>query len=227
MKSRLLLAAFSLLWLVPLNADEHSSPESPGFIGDTEVYAKLEPVEVDGEDAGKRWIGPDLNLGNYRQVLIDDVVFYPEAEPGPQVSAETLQEISDFLSRRLREKIGATITLAEAPGPGVLHMQTAVTGVAIETEGIKAYEVLPVAAVFGGIKAVAGKRDRNVLVFLEARFLDSQSGELVGAAMRRVRGEDLQGKEDQLTLDDLRENLEQITDDAQDVLSTSLEDGDV
>ncbi len=88
---------------------------------------------------------------------------------------------------------------------------------------MKAYEVVPVAAIFGGIKAMSGKRNRDVNVFLEARLVDSQSGELVGAVMRSVAGEDLKGKKVQLTLKDMQDSLDQVSDDAAGALNTVLQ----
>jgi hypothetical protein len=200
-----------LVTSMAISADE---PEHSGFLGDDAVYAQLQEVEIRKGDKAMRWIGPALNFSNYQSVLVDDVVLYPEPEPGPQVSAETLEQISEYLSAQLKEKIGGVLKLAEAPGPGVVRIEPAVTGVLIKTEGMKAYEIVPVAAVFGGLKAATGKRDRNVKVFVEARLVDSQSGELLGAVLREVKGEDLKGKKDELTLEDVQENLDTVTDDA-------------
>lgn len=197
--------------------------QNSGFLGDDAVYARLEDVKINKGSKAKRWIGPSLSLANYQKVLIDNVVLYPEPSPGPQVSAETLDKISAYLSEKLKEKVGAVLNLAEEAGPGVMQLQVAVTGVAIKTEGMKVYEVLPVAAIFGGVKAMTGRRDRDVHVFLEARMLDSQTGELIGAAMRRVEGEDLKGKKDQLSLADMQPALDQITDEAASNLSGMLE----
>ena len=216
------LAALLIVALTGSAVAEEEKPQYSGFLGDDSVYAKLEEVELHKKIKGHRWIGPTLNVSNYQSVLVDDVVLYPEPEPGPQVSAETLEQIRDYLTTELKKKIGAALTLAEAAGPGVLEIQGAVTGVAVKTESMKAYEVVPVAAIFGGIKAMSGKRDRDVHVFLEARLVDSQSGELVGAVLRRVAGEDLKGKKDQLTLEDMQDSLDQVSDDAAGALGKVL-----
>jgi hypothetical protein len=177
-------------------------------------------VEVrDGREA-YRWIGPKLSFANYKSVLVDDVVLYPEPQPNEQVSAETLNEISAYLTERLKAKVGTVLRIVESPGPEVLRLQLALTGVEIKTEGMKAYEVIPVAAIFGAAKAATGTRDRDVYVRGEARLVDSMSGELVGAAMRRVEGEQLKGKRDQLALEDVQENLDEAIEDG----STVIED---
>jgi hypothetical protein len=135
---------------------------------------------------------------------------------------ETLDQIRSYLTEKLNAKVGAVLNVTTEPGPGVLRMQTAVTGVEIKTEGMKAYEVVPVAAIFGGIKALTGKRDRDVRVYVEAKFSDSQSGEVIGAALRKVEGEQLKGKKDQLELEDMQKSLDGATDDAQGFLSGML-----
>ena len=198
--------------------------EQSGYLGDASIYAKLEKVELGDDEKGtaKRWIGPNLNASNFESVLVDEVTLYPEPEPGPQVSAETLGQISDYLTQRLREKVAAKVKTTDTAGPGVLKIEAAVTGVAVKTEGMKAYEVVPVAAIFGAAKAATGTRDRNVKVFIEVRMSDSQSGELVGAVVRQLVGKDLKGKKDQLELEDVKGSLEKMTDDAAEGITETL-----
>ena len=193
-----------------------------GFLGDDAVYAKLEKIKTRGGKEGHRWVGPSLNAANYNSVLVDDVVLYPAPEPSAQVSEETLKKISSYLTEELKEKVGAVVSMAEAPGTQVLQIQAAVTGVEIKTEGMKAYEVIPVAAIFSAAKAAAGKRKRDVYVRVEVRLVDSTSGELVGAATRRIEGKELKGKKDQLGLQDMQESLDQATDDAADEMTELL-----
>ncbi len=151
--ARVVLALAFAVCAVAEVEKEGKAGTNSGFLGDDSVYGRLEPVKLAKGGEAKRWIGPSMNFSNYQKVLVDDVAMYPRAEPGPQVSQETLEAITTHLSDGLRRKVGAVLSLATEPGPGVLRMQTAVTGVAIKTEGMKAYEVLPVAAVFGGLKA--------------------------------------------------------------------------
>lgn len=196
-------------------------PVHSGYLSE-EVYSKLEKVELKNGAEAMRWLGPKLNFANYQKILIDDVVLYPEPEPGPQVSAETLEQVKAYLTEKLDAKVRTVVNVTTEPGPGVLRMHTAVTGVEIKTEGMKAYEVVPVAAIFGGVKALTGTRDRDVHVFVEVKFSDSQSGEVIGAALRKIEGKKLKGKKDQLELKDMQKSLDKATDDAQSALSEAL-----
>ena len=167
-----------------------------------------------------RWISPSLSLANYKRVLIEPAVLYPEPEPTPQVSAETLRQIEEHLNKGVRKRVGEVLQLTDTPAPDVVRIEPAVTGVVIKTQGMKAYEVLPVAAVFGGAKAAAGKRKQDVRVFMEVRISDSKSGELLGMVVRTVEGEPLKGKKDELELDDVEDDLNTVTDD----VKASIED---
>jgi hypothetical protein len=76
-----------------------------------------------------------------------------------------------------------------------------------------------VSAIFHGVQAARGKRKEDVQVFVEVKLLDSESGELVGAVVRRIEGEKLKGNKDQLVLADMLDSLNQVSDDAAGALS--------
>ena len=217
---RLLIALLTAIAL-PVNADDENRIPRSGFLDDA-VYDRLELVDIANDEAARRWLGPKLNFANFQEVLIDPVTIYPEPETSEQVSVETLEAISAYSTTLLHDKVGAVLTLAEEPGPGVLRIRGALTGVSVTTEGMKPYEIVPVAAVFGGFKALTGKRDRDVWVFYEMRFEDSVSGELVGASYRSVRGEQLKGKKDQLELEHMKDSLDKVTDDGSDIMSQKM-----
>lgn len=93
------------------------------------------------------------------------------------------------------------------------------TGVAVKSEHLHAYELVPVSAIFHGVQAARGKRAENVLVSVEVKLLDGESGEMVGAVVRHLQGNDLKGKKDQLVLADMLDSLNQVSDDAAGSLS--------
>ena len=202
---------------------KEEATETSGFLG-PEIYAKLEQVKARDGKKVSRWIGPKLSFANYQKVLVDDVVLYPKPEPGPQVSLETLDAIQKYTTHNLRERVGKVLNVAYEAGPGVVRLQMAITGVEVKTEGMKAYEILPVAALFGGVKAATGTRDMDVVAFIEAKITDSVSGEVIGAALRRLEGEELEGKKDQLKLQDLQKNLDFAIGEASNTLDAAMEE---
>ena len=155
-------------------------------------------------------------------MILEPVTFYPELEPSEQVSAETLQQVERHLDARLREKVGDVLTLVDEAGEGVVRVESAVTGVAVETQGMKPYEVVPIAAVMGGVKAATGKRKQDVRVFIEVRITDSVNGELLGMIVRTVQGKPLKNKKDALELKDLESDLDTVASDASDSIASSI-----
>ncbi len=219
---KLILLPFLMVFATVLEVMADAHEGNSGFLGDDSVYARMDKVDIKGDSAGKRWIGPKLTPANYKAVLVEDVVLYPAPEPTEQVSAETLEQISQYLTQQMNKKVASRVTTTDTAGPGVLRMEAAVTGVMVKTEGMKAYEVLPVAAVFGAAQAATGTRDRDVKVFIEVKLSDSESGELVGAVLREAAGKPLDNKKDQLTLGDMQDSLDGMTNDASAHLSESL-----
>lgn len=197
--------------------------ELSGYLG-PEIYQRLEDVTVRKGTKVRRWIGPKLSFANYKKVLVEEVIFHPEPAPGPQVSAETLAQVKAYLTEKLTSKIGAVLQITDEPGPDVLRLNVAITGVEVKTEGMKAYEVLPVAAVFGGLSAMVGSRDKEVLVFLEFRVADSETGEVIGAAVRRVQGKKLKNAREQLKLIHLQGNIDEFGDEMNVILHDMVED---
>ncbi len=214
----LAMACFAPAWTT---AAEDVASKVSDYLG-ADVYALLHEVETHDGTKVKRWIGPELSFANYKQVLIEDVILYPEPQPGPQISQETLDEVRAYLTEKLKIKVGAILKLTTEPGPQVIRMQVAITGVEITTEGMKVYEVMPVAAVFGGLKALTGTRDREVAVFVEGKLSDSVTGKMVGAAVRRLKGDKLKGTREQLKLEHLQDNLDTALNDLQGEFSDML-----
>lgn len=203
---------------LPALAEE--APKYSGFIGDDSAYARLQEVKLHKGITAKRWFAPHLSPEHYQSAMVDDVVLYPTPQPTAQVSAKTLGDIRDYLSSQLQGKIATILPAASAKGAGVVEIQAAITGVAVKTEGLHAYELVPVSAIFHGVQAARGKRAKDVQAFIEVRLLDSESRELIGAIVRPVEGEKLKGKKDQLQLSDMENSLNQATDDASAALAT-------
>jgi len=193
-----------------------------GFLGPDENYARLQEAELKSGEKEMRWLSPKLNLANYKRVLLEPVGFYPEPEPNERVTAETLQQLQAHLDMRLREQVGEVLTLADSPASEVARIEAAVTGVAIKTQGMKAYEVVPMAAVMGGVKAASGKRKQDVSVFVEVRITDSENGELLGMVVRTVAGKPLKNKKTELKFSDIEADLDTAASDASEAIADSI-----
>ena len=174
-----------------------------GYIGD---YDKLEKILDERGDEVLRWQSSDLIPGAYDKLMIDPVVFYPEGEPTPQISAQVQIEIREYASSALKREVGKVVPLTSQPGPSVLRMRVAVTGISTAAEGLKGYEYIPIAAIVAGVSSATGERDRETFVLTEAELLDSMTGERLFIQVYKAKGEILlENDEEQVTLDTVRD----------------------
>ena len=188
-------------------ADQKSAGgEFSGFLGD---YSKLSDEKDAAGEAVKRYVSPNLKPGAYQKVLIDAFQFYPAPKPSPQLSEQTLNDIRNYMDKALRHKLGSKLALASEPGPGVARIRPAITAVSSKKQGLKPYEVLPVAFIIS--HGIVGK-PKEAAIKLEVEVLDSVTGERLGAAIREGTGAKLEGKDEKLTLEHVRPLLDKWID---------------
>lgn len=172
------------------------------FLSPAEIQ-RTEEIKQEKGPSLHRWRSDKLNAANYPQLMVDPVIYFPKATPTDQASQETLDQIAATLTDKSREILGSKLKIVDTAGPGTLRISTAITGVSIKAEGVKAYEMLPITAVFSLAKAASGNRKEEVHLFLETRIVDAVSGELLGVSMREIEGKDLKGKKDKLEVEDV------------------------
>lgn len=186
-------------------AGDHSSS---GFLTPA-IEAKLEKVTLSDGRKVMRWSSPELNGKNYDAVMVDRVVYYPAPNPGPQVSSSVLEQVADFLTESMRKNLGTAVKVVDQAGPRVLRVQPAITSVVVEEEGLSAKDIVPVHLLFSAASAATGKMDENVTVMAEFRVTDSMTRDYRAAVKMDIKGEQLKGKDDQLTLKDLQKSLDE------------------
>ena len=193
---RLLVVIFSVL-SVGCASNIVTHEQYSGYLSD---YTPLKAVETPSGGVTLRWISEKVAEKSYHSVILDKSVLYPEPKSSAQVSEAVLQQLSWTLDKALSDAAKGTFKIVKNPGVGVLRIRPAITGVEHSMEGMKPIEILPVALVLGVGKAVAGTRDRDVDVFLEVEVTDSQTGELLAAAVRKGEGEQLENDTEQLSM---------------------------
>jgi len=177
-----------------------------GYIGD---YDGLEKTTDELGNEVLRWQSSDLIPGAYDKLMVDEIVFYPEPKPSPQVSEQVLTEIREYSNLALKREVGKAVTLTSQPGPSVLRMRLAITGISTAAEGLKSYEYIPIAAIAAGVTSATGQRDRETFIVTETELLDSMTGERMFIEVFKDRTEILlKSDKDQVTLDTVRDMLD-------------------
>ncbi|MCF7536021.1 DUF3313 domain-containing protein [Pseudomonas petrae] len=176
-----------------------------GFLKD---YSRLKPAESATGAPVMRWIDPDVKLSTYSQVYIEPSQFFPRPQPTAVISAQTLQSITRYFDTALQRELGKTLRLASGPGPDTLVLRPAITAVSTRTEGLKPYELIPIALMAAAVNTAAGGRDQNVEIATEAAFLDADTNKVLAQVVRKGSGTPLENDKTQLTLDAVKPVLD-------------------
>jgi len=195
-------AAFGVVSLLGLAADARSQSDS-GFLKD---YSRL-TVQKDAKGADRRvWINDKASWSSYKSILVDPVVFHPQPAGTEQVSLGTLFDLRDYINTGLPKAAGASMPLADAAGPGVLRLRTAITAVSVD-KSLKPYQLIPIALIFTAAKRSAGTASYDVKLQVEAELVDSVSGEVLASAVRDAQGVAVTGDQP-VTLKEARPQLD-------------------
>jgi hypothetical protein len=147
----------------------------------------------------------EARRGKYQRVLLDSVTVYSaDAETNGAIALEA----SAYLTEGFNELLARKMIVAEEAGPGVLVLRIAITGVEKSKEDLKAYNFIPVGAVFRGAQAATGNVSTYIDTMFEGEMTDSQSGERLGAIVAKGIMETEKRSGDELTFSDVKPTLD-------------------
>ena len=191
-----------------------------GFL-DSEVQARLQKVKLADGRHVMRWISNSVNSKNYKAVMVDRAIYYPQPTPSPQISSSTLAAITDHLTYTLKAKLGEGVSVVDKAGRGVLRIQPAFTAVTVKKEGMSAADVIPIHLLFTAAKHASGSADYDTKAQLEIRITDSVSGASMAAATMSMEGKSI-NKGAQLTLADVQKSLDEVASDGAHSIGAAL-----
>ncbi|MDU9036594.1 DUF3313 domain-containing protein [Pseudomonas corrugata] len=175
--------------------------EYSGFLGD---YSRLkEEKSPSGADV-MRWFDPGIEPSKYTRIYIEPTQLYPKPQPTVIIPQTTLSGITAYYDQALRREAGKSLPLATGPGPGVLVMRAAITAVGSKTEGLKPYEVIPIALVAAAVSTASGIRDQETTLGTEAVFLDGGNNAVIAQVVRKGTGKSLSNESQVMKPDDVK-----------------------
>jgi hypothetical protein len=194
--------------------------EKAQYSGFLSNYNNLQQVTTTSGETAMRWVSPSWNPDAYNTVAFNKLELYPAPQPNERVNQQTLDEIQNYMSSKAKTILGQKYRVVtsqnSAPkGSKILIMRAAITGVNAENEGMKWYEVIPVAAVVGGVSAATGHRDQDTTLFIEAEFIDASNNQTVAKVVRKVFGSTLENASQKITANDFKSAINKLTSDLQ------------
>ncbi|WP_439878825.1 DUF3313 domain-containing protein [Pseudomonas prosekii] len=172
-----------------------------GFLKD---YSQLKEAKSPSGAEVMRWIDPNLDVSKFTSVYIEPTQLYPQPQPTVKIPQATLNGITGYYDQALKRELGKSLPLAAGPGPGVMVLRAAITAVSSKTEGLKPYEVIPIALVAAAVSTASGIRDQETTLATEAVFLDGSNNSVVAQVVRKGTGKPLNNDSQVMKADDVK-----------------------
>ncbi|MFJ2485293.1 DUF3313 domain-containing protein [Pseudomonas sp. NPDC087639] len=189
------------LALVGCSSKTVAPDEYSGFLKD---YSQLKEAKSPSGAEVMRWIDPKADINKFTSVYIEPTQLYPQPQPTTKIPQQTLNGITSYYDQALKREIGKSLPLANGPGPGVMVVRAAITAVSSKTEGLKPYEVIPVALLAAAVSTASGIRDQETTLATEAVFLDGGNNKVVAQVVRKGTGKPLANESQVMKADDVK-----------------------
>ena len=169
-----------------------------GFLGD---YSKLQPA-ADREGV-QLFLDRSRNFRAYTKVMFDPVEVYLAPNPDYKgLQPDALKRMTDVFLSSFKKALGADYQMVDAPGPGVLRVRLAITGVQAARPPLDVTDFIPIKALFNLGRAAAGESPQVAEMSAEMEILD-EKGARVAAAVATRKGDKSLPQRDQVTWKDL------------------------
>ncbi len=154
---------------------------------------------------------PGVDLKKYHAVMLEPLLFAKREANGQMVflSAGTQNDINAYYQQQLRRELAQNgVSVSDKPGEGVATIQAAVTGLDLQRPDMKIRDLLPTKLAIDVTKNVVGKEPYLLNVSSMTQLVDSQSGKLLVRAMNMRKDKDKVTKDQTLTLQDIKELID-------------------
>jgi hypothetical protein len=170
-----------------------------GFLSD---YSRLSAVE--GTSGTYRYIDRNANLRPYTKVLIDPVqVILAPGVDASQVNTDTMKRVAE--ATRM-EFVGALLSgyqVVNQPGPDVLRVRLAITGIQPVKPELGATDFIPIKAIYNVARDASGNAQQVAEISAEAEVLDP-AGRVVGQAVSTRKSDKTLPQGEKITWKDLQ-----------------------
>lgn len=195
MKSLIAVAAAALLATgAAVAQDKAAAPQYSGFLED---YAGLQPAP-DREGVLSK-LNRAVDLKPYTRVTLDPVEVWPN--PSAEYKGErpdVMKRLADGMATAFRRALEPQYQVVDAPGPGVLRVRLAITGVTPVKPSLTATDFLPIKALFNIARSATGNDPRVIEMSGEMEVLDA-AGTRVLAAVATRKGDQSLAQGEQVT----------------------------
>jgi hypothetical protein len=163
-------------------SQQQSASESvnSGFLSD---YSKLRPAK---DREGVRVWGNRPDFKGHTKIMFrpTEVVLAPNPDY-KGVQPDALKRMTDQFTGAFKQALAPTYQIVNEPGPDVLQVRLAITGVQPAPTPLNPTDILPIKMVFNIGRAAAGKSPRVAEMTAEMEVLDGANKPIAAAVLTR------------------------------------------
>jgi hypothetical protein len=171
--------------------NETKGAQQPRYSGFLQDYSKLKAVP--DREGVMLYVNPALKSKASTKIMFQPVEVYvsPSAEY-KGIQPDAMKRMTDSFLESFKRALTPGYEIVTAPGPGVLEVRTAITGVQPVKPGMTPVDFLPIKAVFNAGRAAAGKSPNVAELTAEMEVLDSDKNRLAAVVANRKGDKTLQ-----------------------------------
>jgi len=176
-----LAAEYSIAQDQPTNAQPSDAPPYSGFLGD---YSQLQPVS--GKEGVLAYINQGVDYSAYTKVMIAPVEIWPSPSADYKgVQPDALKRMTDNMRASFVNALQPAYPVVDQPGPGVLTVRIAITGVQPTSPPLNPTDFVPLKALFNAARSAAGDAPQVVEMTAEMEVLDASNKRVAEAVVTR------------------------------------------
>ena len=147
----------------PSKKDMEKKAFNSQFSGWLVDYTDMKENKTASGGTSLLWVSPDLKKGKYTAIMIDPIGLYPRPPLLAKVSKGRMLEALTYIKTRATNQIGSTLKIVDKPGPGVLRLDAAITGVKTSAEKNSRNDAknIPVAMIFADMSPAASQPEQQ------------------------------------------------------------------
>lgn len=165
-----------------------SQPVNSGFLSD---YSKLKAAK--DREGVRVWIDRSGQSRGYTKIMFRPVEVVLAPNPDYKgVQPDALKRMTDQFADAFKRALAPTYQVVTEPGPDVLQVRLAITGVQPAPTPMNPTDILPIKMVFNAGRAAAGKSPRVAEMTAEMEVLDAANKPIAAAVATRKGDKTLQ-----------------------------------
>jgi hypothetical protein len=182
-----------------VSANDIDKSQLSGFLGD---YSQLQPAK--DREGVLLYLNDTADYSAYKKIMFTPVEIFLAPNPDYKgMRPDVLKQMADRFLDSFRTALTPEYQIVHEPGPDVLTVRAAITGVQLVKPSIKATDLIPIKALYNIGRSAAGNTPLVAEMTAEMEVLSPDGNRLVGAVASR-RGEKTLKQGEEITWDELQ-----------------------